>query len=63
MIRNRSDTERAMQMERSKHNRSRGMPWPCTYAFRDTAKDEYIKFYRISQREKQLDDIWKVGKS
>lgn len=39
----------------------RGMPRPCTYAFRDTDKDEYIKFYGIFEREKQLDDIWKVG--
>lgn len=35
----------------------RGMPRPCTYAFRDTDKDEYIKFYGIFEREKQLDDI------
>lgn len=43
-----------MQMKKSKNNRSRGI---CTYAFRDTAKDEYIKLYGISQREKQVDDI------
>ena len=35
----------------------RGMPRPCTYAFRDTAKDEYIKFYGIFEGKKQLNDI------
>ena len=29
--------------------------WP--YAFRDTAKDEYIRVYGIFKRKKQLDDI------
>ena len=43
-----------MQMKKSKYNRSRGI---CTYAFRDTAKDEYIKFYGIFEGKKQLDDI------
>ncbi len=45
-------SKRAIQMEGSKYNRGRSMPRSSTYAFRDTAKNEYIRFHVISQRKK-----------
>jgi putative transposase len=45
------------KVERSQYNRSRSMPRPYTYASRDTTENECIKFYGISEREEQLDDL------
>lgn len=39
-------------MEMSKYSRGRTMSRPCTYAIGNTAKDEHIKFYGISGKEK-----------
>lgn len=47
-----SNTKGIMQMERSKHNRSRSMSGPCAHATRDTTKTKCIKFHGIFKREK-----------
>ena len=46
-----------MQAERSPYNTGGSMPGSCTYAGRDTAENECIGVYRISEREKYVDDI------
>ena len=51
------DSERFMRMERCKYNRSRSMSCSYTYAYRDTAKNECIRFYGISKRKEQSNDL------
>lgn len=57
-----SNIERIMQLERSAHNSSRSVPRPCAYVCGNTTENEYIKFYGISKRKEQYDDIRKVWK-
>ena len=48
-------------MERRKYHRSRGLHRPHTHAGRNTAEDERKQLYGIPEREKQPDDLRKVG--
>lgn len=50
-----------MQMERSRNNRRRSMPRSHSYVGKHTAEDVSVRICRISERQKQLDDISKVG--
>lgn len=52
VLRNGSYIERTVQMERGKYSGSGSMPRSCTYAPGNTAEDECIKLYGLSQREK-----------
>ena len=44
-------------MERSEYVRGRSLSRLYTYTIRNTTKNQYIQFYGVSEREKQLDDI------
>ena len=53
-----SNTKKIMQMERSKYNRSRGMPWLCTYAFRvDIAGKNAVKIKEYIKNQLKEDEL------
>ena len=49
-------------MERGRDHRSRSMPRSYPYVGNDTAEDECVRIHGIFEREKQSDDIPKMGK-
>lgn len=57
-----SNSTRIVQMERSKYIRSRSLPRPRAYAFRNPTKNKRSEFYGISKRKEQFANIRKVGK-
>ena len=58
---NREDIETAVRVERSEHIKRRSMPRSCTYAFRNTTKDERFDIHGIPERKEQSHDIREMG--
>ena len=51
------DYKNAVQIQRSRDNRGTYDARPCAHTFKYTAKNERIKFYGISERQKCTDDV------
>ena len=60
-VRNRSDIKTTVRVERSEHIKRRSMPRSCTYAFRNTTKDERFDIHGIPERKEQSHDIREMG--
>ena len=59
----RKNTETTVWMEGRQHNRSRSVPGSYTYVGRNTAKDKYIEFHGIPERQEQHDAIWAIRRT
>ena len=60
--RNKGDPENIMSMEMSGNYRRRSMSRPHTHVSVNTAEIECFRIHGILEREKQFDDISKMGK-
>ena len=56
-VRYRQNLVRVVQMEANKHHRSGSLPRPRAYAVGNTAENDRVIVYGISERQKQPDDI------